>query len=118
MNNEFLRQYKRIAKAHSGDIYRMLPDLNDTLVRLLSPMPEEMALELADYFLKEEDFEERIQRCADLVDLYGEDIDINESVLSRDDWLFIKELVNSYGGELDMDWVAYFMQFVIDMDIL
>ncbi len=118
MNNEFLRQYKRISKTCQGRLEEREGELREALVRLLGGFPRDMALEGADYFLRGESWEEEVQKGADLLDLHNEEFDAPSSVFDREDWAFLKELVNSYADELDMDWLTYFMQFLLDRSLL
>jgi hypothetical protein len=118
MNNEFIRQYKRISKSCQGDFTGKEGDLKEVLIRLLGDFPKEMAREVVDYFLKGESFEEEVQKGADLLELHNGDLNGSETVFSREDWEYIKELVNAYSDELDMEWMTFAMQFLLDNRIL
>ena len=118
MNNEFLRQYKRIGKACRWDLTGKNGELKEALVRLTGGFPEDMAWEGVEYFLPGENTEEEVQKGADFLDLHNKELNGDASLFTGEDWLFLKELVNDYASEMDMEWVAYFMQFLLDRKIL
>ncbi|MDC7223438.1 MAG: hypothetical protein PQJ60_06820 [Spirochaetales bacterium] len=118
MNNEFLRQYKRISKACKGDFSGGTEELKEVLIRLLNGFPRDMAREGADYFLPGLNVEEEVQKCADLTDLHNEELESSQTVFTGEEWTFLKELINAYAEDLDMEWVAYAMQFMLDRNIL
>lgn len=117
MNNEFDRQYRRISKKHQGDFTAMEEDLMEALTSSLRKFPEDMRAEFVTYFfddLKEDD----VARMLDLVDLHDEELDGDKTVLTMGDWTLIKNLVNSYAEDLDLEWVTYLMQFILDKGVL
>lgn len=118
MNNEFLRQYKRISKNHGGDFDKMTEDLIEMLAKLLGSFPETMRDEIADYIIMDSANEEDLQRAADVVDFHNEELNIEESVLTDRDWNYIKEMINSFAAKLDMDWVTYAMQTFLDKGVI
>jgi 5'-deoxynucleotidase YfbR-like HD superfamily hydrolase len=118
MNNEFLRQYKRVSKKHSGELSKMIPDLKELFSSLLKDFPSDMVFDLIEKFIKDDSSENDIQRAADIIDLYNEELDGENSDLSLEDWFYLKELVNSYAEDLDIEWVAYVMQLLLDKNIL
>ena len=118
MNNEFLRQYTRISKKHSGNMPAMINDLKEQFTSLLRDFPNDLAIDLTEYFIQENSTEEDLQRAADVIDIYNEELDGEVTVLTNDDWIFLKEQINSSAMDLDIDWVAYFMQFILDRHIL
>ncbi|MDC7221821.1 MAG: hypothetical protein PQJ59_17955 [Spirochaetales bacterium] len=118
MNNEFIRQYKRISKTCQGDFTGKEGELREVLTRLLGGFPSEMAREGADYFLPGNSVEEEVQKGADLLDLHNEELEGDKAYFTAEDWNFLKELINAYAEDLDMEWVAYAMQFLLDRDLL
>jgi len=118
MNNEFLRQYKRISKSCQGQLDQKGDELREILARLMNRFPAGMAREGAEFFLKGEAWDGEVQKGADLIDLHNEELNGESCTFDREDWVFIKELVNSYADDLDMDWLTYSMQFFLDMGII
>ncbi len=118
MNNEFLRQYKRIGKACGWDFSGKEGELKEVLVHLTGKFPEDMSWEIAENILAGENLELEVQKGVDIQDLHNGELNESQSVLTEKDWQFLKEIVNVYAAELDMEWVTYFMQILLDREII
>ena len=88
-------------------------DLRETMVRL-APIPQDMAEEMADFFLTEPVDEEILYKSEEVLEVLTGDWRPADSALTDDDWDFLRELVNAWAPELDMDVVTDVMKLIVD----
>jgi len=112
--NDFDRSCRQLRKKYKYEFSEeFLEDLKHLFVRALG-QPEELTLELMDYCCPGETFEDELQeRMGDIVDLFRLDLDENSSRLTQSDWEYLKDLVNSWAMDMDMDVVTYVMQHIV-----
>lgn len=55
-----------------------------------------------------------VQRLADLVDLLWMEYDGDADPLERQDWEVVRDVVDEYAPELEMDLVQYVMERVVE----
>ena len=113
--NEFERSCKQLRKKYN---FENSPELTDELQELFIKslgQPEDMALDLFEHVLDGQDLEDtHVVRLSDLVDLLQMNYDEGFNRLGIDDWKYLKDLVNGWAMEMDMDIVTYVMQNVVD----
>ena len=113
--NKFERSCKQLQKKYH---FKNTPQLLDELKVLFSEnlgQPGDLALDVWDYVLDCGDLEDsHILRLSDMVDLFQMDYDDRFNSLSRDDWKYLKDLVNGWAAEMNMDIVSYIMQRIMD----
>lgn len=89
-------------------------DLSELFVNAIGE-GEDFSLELFDYCLKSDSVEDKdIERLSDMVDLFLLDYNNDYNRLALEDWVFLKDLVNVWALEMNMDTVTYIMQQVMD----
>lgn len=113
--NEFERSCKQLRKKYNfKNSPELIDDLKELFIKSLG-QPEDMALDLFEHVLDGKDLEDsQVVRLSDLVDLLQMNYDEGFNRLEMDDWKYLKELVNGWALEMDMDIVTYVMQNVVD----
>lgn len=113
--NDFERSCKQVRKKHD---YKNGPELREELKDLFAGslgQTDEMALDIFEYILPSDDLEDlHVQRLSDMVDLFQMNYEEGYNKLSLEDWRYLKDLVNGWALEMDMDIVTYVMQNVVD----
>jgi len=114
MDGDLARAWKKIKK-HRGwdDAAGIARDMRDTMVRN-SPVPRDMGEEMAAYFLAEPVDEEAVYKAEEILELMGGTWTSVDSALDDDDWDFLKDLVNDWAVDMDMDVVNDIMRAVVD----
>ncbi|PIE05180.1 MAG: hypothetical protein CSA76_00385 [Spirochaetales bacterium] len=114
MDGDLLRAWKRLKKKHGWNNTEAIDsDLRQAMVRILG-LPEDFGEELADYFLPSPAGEEELYRSEEVMELFGGTWKPQESALNIDDWEFLRDLVNAWARELDMDTVTELMRHILD----
>ena len=113
-SNEFNRHCKQLRKKYNYECTEdFMKDLQELFVRALG-QPEDFSAELMEYCCPGTVAEDRdFDRLADMVDIFSMDYDDSVDRLEQADWAYLKELVNSWAAEMDMDLVTYIMQLVV-----
>lgn len=115
MTNEFLRQYRHLKKKNpQAGFDEIKPELREILDRSLPPFPEAMVEEAWLYFIKPAEQADDLEKAADFVDFCNNNLEVDQSVLQEDDWLFIRDLVNMFGQELELDFISDVMTVMVD----
>jgi hypothetical protein len=114
MEGDLLRAWKRLKKKYGwDDRENITTEIRELMVRIMS-VPPGMAEELADFYLPEPVGEENIYKSEEILELlWGAWVPEN-SVLAGDDWDFLKEQVNAWALEMDMDIVTDVMRAVVE----
>lgn len=114
MEGDLSRAWKRLKKKRGWeDMAGITADLRETMVRL-APIPQDMAEEMADFFLTEPVDEEILYKSEEVLEVLTGDWRPADSALTDDDWDFLRELVNAWAPELDMDVVTDVMKLIVD----
>jgi hypothetical protein len=115
MNGELERAYRRIKKKAGWDNpERIIAELRETMVKM-SPVPAQMAIEAAQYFIDDIQDDSFIYRAQEVMELFNGDPQLQKkSMLSASDWNFIRELVDEWAAEMDMDIVTGIMTAAVD----
>ena len=114
MEGELTRVWRRIKKRRGWeDSAGIAADLQESMAKF-SPVPPDMADELADYFIGDPVDEQTVYKCEEVLELLSGSWKDQESALNHEDWIFIRDLVNLWAIELDMDIVTAVMQAVVD----
>lgn len=113
--NEFERSCKQLRKKYN---FESSPELLDEIKELFiksMDQPEDLSLDIFDYILDGREFEDsHAVRLADMVDLFQMNYDAGFNSLVMNDWSYLKDLINEWAMEMDMDVVTYVMQNVVD----
>lgn len=89
-------------------------DLEELFVKQVSPIPAEMARDVYVHVAQTTaDGETPVQHLADLVDLFHVQYDDQNDPLPATDWPVVRDLVDQYAGDLDMELVQYVMERVV-----
>ncbi len=116
--NEFGRSCKQLRKKYNFETTDdFLSDLRELFIKSIGEH-EDFCLELMDYCLSPGDVEDKdIEKLSDMVDLFHLNYNDGYNQLDQDDWVFLKDLVNVWALEMDMDTVTYVMQLVVDAGV-
>ncbi|POQ99069.1 hypothetical protein AU468_10650 [Alkalispirochaeta sphaeroplastigenens] len=88
--------------------------LESLFARFLGAVPRELARDLLDHTLETAGTrDEAQQKLADLVDLFWLQYDDAADPLTFPDWELLRETVNTWAQELDIDLVQYIMERVL-----
>jgi len=113
MNGDLSRAYKRLKKKNGwDDTDRTAKELKETMIRL-SPVPAGMAEEMADFYLNDPIDSDAVYRAEEILELLTGSWIPEDSKLGIDDWDFLKEQVNAWAVEMDMDVVTDVMRAVV-----
>jgi len=113
MNGDLSRAYKRLKKKNGwDDAGTTAKELRETMIRL-SPVPVGMAEEMADFYLNNPIDPETVYRAEEILELLSGSWIPEDSVLEIDDWDFLREQVNAWAMEMDMDVVTDVMKAVV-----
>jgi len=114
MSNEFMRHYRQLKKKKPDTpLEDLKKDLYSILDRSLPPMPEALVEEAFQYFIVPVQTEDELEKAADLVDFFHDTLEVEKSVLEEVDWLFIRDLVNMFALDLDLDFISYVMEVMV-----
>ena len=114
-SNDFSRSCKQLRKKYKYECSdAFMDDLKDLFIRAIG-QPDEFSLELMEYCCPDSSLEDKqFDKLSDMVDLFQMDYDESFDRLEKEDWSYLKELVNSWAMDMDMDLVTYVMQFVVN----
>ena len=104
---------KIMRKNDKGEIADPGKEVVDLFIKRL-PVPPPMAEELAIYVMSVTDRDKAKEISYDIEALFAEEFDINETVLTGEDWAVIRDLANSYGEELDLKKLTYIMRKAVE----
>lgn len=114
MEGDLARVWKRLKKKYGwDDTERVDSELRENMVRF-APVPQDMGEELAGFYLASPVDEEKIWKSEEILELLAGTWEPSGSALEEDDWDFLKDLVNAWALELDMDVVTDVMRVVVD----
>ncbi len=113
MNGDLSRAYKRLMKKNGWDNSGATAvELRETMIRL-SPVPLGMAEEMADFYLNDPMDADTVYKSDEILELLSGTWAPENSLLESDDWDFLKEQVNAWALEMDMDVVTDVMKAVV-----
>jgi hypothetical protein len=114
MDGDLARAWKRIKKRRGwDDSAGIAADLRDVMIRC-SPIPHDMAEEIAAFFLDEPIDEESVYKSQEILEILEGTWISRDSALTDDDWDFLKEQVNAWALDMDMGIVTGVMKLVVD----
>ena len=117
--NELIRQVKQLRKKNPEVSFEdMKKPLYQTLERVLPPFPEAMVEEAWQYFILPAGNFDDLERAADFVDFCHDNLELDRSVLTEEDWLFIRDLVNMFAQELELDFISFVMGVILDKGLI
>ncbi len=68
--------------------------------------------------LPEEKFVTYSYRLGPYIDVFWKRYDEKEDPIPREDWIFLKEVVNEAAGDLDLKLLTYIMQLIMDKGLI
>ena len=114
MDGDLSRAWKRLKKKNGwDDTEGIASELREMMIRF-APVPPGMAEELADFFIPEPVDENVIYKAEEILELLSGTWVPENSVLEEDDWKFLKNQVNAWALEMDMDIVTDVMKVVVN----
>lgn len=113
-SSDFNRGCKQLRKKYNYECTEeFMADLQELFVKALG-QPEDFSIELMEYCYPGNSSEDKyFDKLADMVDLFMMDYDESFDRLDSKDWAYLKELVNSWAMDMDMEIVTYVMQLVL-----
>lgn len=121
MGGEIGKGYRRISKKNGADREKCKSETYEFILSSFRMIPEEMAKEVANYFLSNYDeYKDAINKLDDVFDLFMGTELADESYLNDNDWLFIKDLVNEFAGseQIAFDVVSDVMTIIVDKGLM
>lgn len=113
MNGDLSRAWKRLKKKNGWDDAEGIAlELRETMIRL-SPVPTAMAEEMAAFYLFNPVDADAVYKSEEILELLCGTWVPENSVLETDDWDFLKEQINAWALEMDMDVVTDVMKAVV-----
>jgi len=111
--NSRLKKLKKSDPERSDEKYKN--QIKETLFQNLGFLSSEMQEDIFFYF------SEKIEKASELqdilsviIDIYHEDYDPEERLLSAADWEYIKEITSEFGIELEEKLLTYVMSLILD----
>jgi len=91
------------------------------LDKALSFLPREMRRDLLDFYLEKyekqegvyKDFKEQVYQLAEVIALFTGDYNDYETGLTKEEWIFIRDLVSDYASILDEKLLTSIMSQVV-----
>lgn len=114
MDGDLSRAWKRLKKKKGWDDAEGIASEIRKLMIRFAPVPPGMADELADFFLPDPVDENVIFKAEEILELLAGSWAPEDSVLEEDDWIFLKEQVNAWALDMDMDIVTDVMKVVVE----
>ncbi|QEN07851.1 hypothetical protein EXM22_07545 [Oceanispirochaeta crateris] len=115
---DFERSCKQLRKKYN---FESTPEFRDDLNELFTKAlgeGEDFSLELFEYCVPSEAVEDKnIEKLSDMIDLFLLDYNSEFNHLVEADWIFLKDLINVWALDMDMDTVSYIMQLVLDAGV-
>ena len=117
-SNEFNRSCKHLRKKYQYECTEeFLKELEELFKKALG-LPEDFSSELMDYCYPGSEVDDKyFDKLADMVDIFNMEYDENVDTLEKEDWIYLKDLVNSWALDMDMDLVTYVMQLVVSAGV-
>lgn len=114
MEGDLLRAWKRLKKKYGwDDRENITAEIREMMVRIAT-VPLGMAEEMAEFYLPEPVDEDAVFKSEEILELLSGSWTSENSVLEDDDWDFLREQVNAWALEMDMDVVTDVMQAVVE----
>jgi hypothetical protein len=114
MEGDLLRAWKRLKKKHGwDDTENITAEIRAMMIRIAS-VPLGMAEEMADFYLPEPVDEDAIYKSEEILELLAGSWVPDNSILEDDDWDFIREQINAWALDMDMDVVTDVMKAVVE----
>ena len=103
MDGDLSRAWKRLKKKKGwDDAEGIASELRELMIRF-APVPPGMAEELADFYLPVPVDEDAVYKSEEILELLAGTWVPEDSMLEEDDWNFLKEQVNAWAPDMDMD---------------
>jgi len=114
-SQNFLAQEQHLHKKVSPGTDEYLNALRSLMLRQLSQFPESLVVDIMDYAVaNNEENGEAIRVIAEMIDLLWMQYDDRADPLGPTDWEFLRDTIDAYALELNMDLVQYVMERVVD----
>lgn len=115
---------KRIGKIfkanHDKDLSFFKDEFKPVFIDCMRDLPEDIAEEMFNKFViySERDFKDGLYNLINLFELFEENYDIENDPFSKEEWDYIKLIVNDCSDDIDMEVIKYIMQVLLDLDHL
>ncbi len=114
MNGDLARAWKRLKKKYGwDDTENVDAELREDLIRFV-PVPRAMGEELAEFYLASPIDEDRVWKAEEILELLVGTWSAQSSTLTEDDWEYLKEQINIWAMDIDMDIVTGVMRAVVE----
>ena len=114
MEGELTRVWKRARKKYGRDAQEEIAGSIRHVIVKHFPIPNEMAEEIAEYYLEQEIDYCLVEKLDEIQELMNDRWLPEESALGGDDWDFLKDLINDWALEIDMELVNRIMKIVVE----
>lgn len=119
MSNELMKRYKGLRKADpKADFEELKAPLRDALRKALPPFPEAMIEEVWQYFIFPAQNQDDLEKASDFVEFCHDNLELDRSLLEEEDWLFIRDIVNMFALDLDLDFVSFVMTVIVNKGLI
>ncbi|MFP4151939.1 MAG: hypothetical protein ACLFSV_03795 [Alkalispirochaeta sp.] len=114
-SQNFLAQEQHLHKKVSPGSEEYLNALRSLMLRQLSQFPEALVVDIMDYAVtNNEENSEAVRVIAEMIDLFWMQYDDRADPLGGTDWEFLRDTIDAYALDLDMNLVQYVMERVVD----
>ncbi|GEM_PF-905205 len=123
----FYRQLDKLQQANPPVSFRTaVREVQRAFEEAMGNVPESLTeaiyLHFLDSFnhaeLPEEKFVTYSYRLGPYIDVFWKRYDEKEDPIPREDWIFLKEVVNEAAGDLDLKLLTYIMQLIMDKGLI
>ena len=121
MYEQTIKRLESRAKELSGD--QIINEIDAAFSRAMRGYPAPLVEDLKAHYLDTLDADDRpalfalAYHLADVVDLFGGDL-ADPGMLSDEELLYIKEVVNDFALDMDMSTVEYVMKLVVSRGLI
>ncbi len=117
-SRNFIGQCRRALRGQPKLIPDQLQQIEELTVRHVPGVPRDLARDLFAALTdtpvqSAEEIETLIQTLADMVDLFAQQYDDNADPFGTREWEILRDLVDSYAQELDVEVIQYVMERVV-----
>ena len=110
-----MRAYRRIKKNRGWDnLPEISKELKTAMVRLLL-LPPIMAEDIAVFFISDAPDNDSVYRAQEVLELFDGSWERGaDSLLTETDWEYIKDSIDEWAAEMDMEIVTFIMRIIVE----
>ena len=115
MDGELSRAYRRIKKSRGwNNPLEISKDLKTEMVRLL-PLSPLMAEDIAVFFISAAPDDNSVYRAQEVLELFDGSWERGaDSLLTENDWEYIRDSIDEWAAEMDMEIVTFIMRIIVE----